>query len=309
MDNKQNNNQIYPAELFRNSNPYHKLASGGAHDLPFHKHVIAGATAGLIEVLIMYPLDVVKTRLQLQHGKGKYTTVMNTFQTIIKEEGASNLYRGILSPILAEAPKRAIKFSSNEQYKKLLADSNGKMTHARAALAGAGAGMTEAIINCPFEVVKVRLQAPDALSLYSGTFDAVLKIAKQEGPLALYKGFEAQLLRNAVWNAAYFGTINYMKGVLWKPESRGSELFRNFVAGFVAGSFATTLNTPWDVVKSRSQNIRGGPIPWSIPAIFGVYSKEGFQALFKGYVPRILRLGPGGGIMYLAFEFVSNLLR
>jgi solute carrier family 25 2-oxodicarboxylate transporter 21 len=42
-------------------------------------------------------------------------------RTIIAEEGAGNLYRGIISPILAEAPKRALKFSSNEQYKKLLA--------------------------------------------------------------------------------------------------------------------------------------------------------------------------------------------
>jgi hypothetical protein len=45
-----------------------KLASGG-HDIPFHKQVIAGASAGLVEVLIMYPLDVVKTRLQLQKVK------------------------------------------------------------------------------------------------------------------------------------------------------------------------------------------------------------------------------------------------
>jgi len=68
------------------------------------KHIVAGASAGLVEVLIMYPLDVVKTRLQLQKGTGNYQTVVGTFQTIIKEEGFGNLYRGIVSPILAEAP-------------------------------------------------------------------------------------------------------------------------------------------------------------------------------------------------------------
>jgi hypothetical protein len=43
-----------------------------------------------------------------------------------------------MSPVLAEAPKRAIKFASNEQYKKLLADETGKMTTFRSAIAGAG---------------------------------------------------------------------------------------------------------------------------------------------------------------------------
>jgi len=284
-----------------------KLHSGG-HDLPFHKHLIAGGAAGLVEILVMYPLDVVKTRLQLQHGKGKYTSVLQTFRTIIAEEGASNLYRGIASPILAEAPKRAIKFSSNEQYKKFLADSRGKVTTLGASIAGAGAGATEAFINCPFEVVKVRMQAPDALGLYKSTSDAVLKIGRTEGPWALYKGLEAQLIRNAVWNAAYFGTINYCKAAMWTPKSKGSELFRNFLAGFIAGTLATTMNTPFDVVKSRVQNTRSGQIPWTMPTLFKIFQEEGFRALFKGYVPRILRLGPGGGIMLLAFDFVVELI-
>jgi solute carrier family 25 2-oxodicarboxylate transporter 21 len=109
---------------------------------------------------------------------------------------------------------------------------------------------------------------------------------------------------------------------LWKPESKASELGRNFVAGFLAGTLATTFNTPFDVVKSRNQNIKTGEIPWSFPALVQLYQKEGFQALFKvfptkfeydliyyqGYVPRILRLGPGGGIMLLAFDLVSSLI-
>jgi solute carrier family 25 2-oxodicarboxylate transporter 21 len=290
------------------NNSSQKSTPSPPHHLPFHIHVFAGASAGLVEVLIMYPLDVVKTRLQLQHGTGKYTSVVQTFKTIIAEEGFGNLYRGIVSPILAEAPKRAIKFSSNEQYKRFLSDSKGKVTTFGASIAGAGAGITEAFINCPFEVVKVRLQSPDALSLYKNTFDAAVKIGSQEGPLALYKGLEAQLIRNAVWNAAYFGTINYCKSIMWTPKNKGSESFRNFLAGFIAGTVGTTLNTPFDVVKSRVQNTRTGQMPWTIPKLIEIFKQEGFKALFKGYVPRILRLGPGGGIMLLAFDFIVGLL-
>jgi len=286
-----------------------KVGSAGAatHHLHFKEQVIAGATAGLVEVCIMYPLDVVKTRLQLQKGTGKYTTVLGTFKTIAAEEGAMNLYRGIMSPIMAEAPKRAVKFAANEQYKPLFADRNGNLSNLGAAYAGAAAGATEAVINCPFEVVKVRLQAPEALNLYKNTADAIVKITSSEGYRALYNGFETQLWRNVVWNSAYFGTIALTKQYMWKPQSKPSEMARNFLAGFMAGTFATTLNTPLDVVKSRLQNVKGERL-WAVQGLLKVFREEGFVALYKGYVPRILRLGPGGGIMLLAFDFVAGLL-
>ena len=43
-------------------------------------------------------------------------------------------------------------------------------------------------------------------------------------------------------------------------------------------------------------------------AIFTVYQEEGFRALYKGLVPKILRLGPGGAIMLLVNEYVFEML-
>lgn len=55
-------------------------------------------------------MDVVKTRVQLQQGKGLgdegYNGMLDCFRKIIKNEGPSRLYRGITAPILMEAPKR-----------------------------------------------------------------------------------------------------------------------------------------------------------------------------------------------------------
>lgn len=65
MSNSNKNIKTSPFEPNSPLSENVRLASG-AHEMPFHKHVIAGASAGLVEVLIMYPLDVVKTRMQLQ---------------------------------------------------------------------------------------------------------------------------------------------------------------------------------------------------------------------------------------------------
>lgn len=269
---------------------------------------MAGAFAGLCEVLVMYPLDVVKTRFQLQ-TKGsavQYTGIVDCFRQMIRQEGFWSLYRGIISPILAEAPKRALKFSANEQYKVLF----GNMPlEYRMFMSGAAAGMTEAFINCPFEVVKVRMQAKENVGIYKNTRHATMSTIRNEGVFALYKGFEAQLWRNGVWNGTYFGVIHKIKAAMPKPTNKKEELGVNFVAGFIAGTAATTLNTPLDVVKSRKQNpAHAVHYKWALPSVAKIYREEGFRALFKGYTPRVIRLGPGGGIMLVAFDWFSTIL-
>jgi solute carrier family 25 2-oxodicarboxylate transporter 21 len=70
------------------------------------------------------------------------------------------LYRGILPPIMVEAPKRATKFAANEQYTAMYKKMFGveKMTQPLAILTGVSAGITEAFLIVPFELVKIRMQ-------------------------------------------------------------------------------------------------------------------------------------------------------
>jgi hypothetical protein len=92
-----------------------------SHDTRNHflKSIVAGGGAGLIEVMIMYPLDLVKTQMQLNVGRQVKMGTFTTLGKIFKERGPLGLYRGIASPILAEVPKRAIKFGCNELYKPI----------------------------------------------------------------------------------------------------------------------------------------------------------------------------------------------
>jgi solute carrier family 25 2-oxodicarboxylate transporter 21 len=98
-----------------------------------------------------------------------------------------------------------------------------------------------------------------------------------------------------------------------KATTKQAELTNNFIAGAVGGTFGTLINTPFvyilylvtnsqDVVKSRIQNTTrvAGVVPkynWTYPALAVVAREEGFGALYKGFAPKVLRLGPGGGVL------------
>ncbi|RUS31319.1 mitochondrial carrier domain-containing protein [Jimgerdemannia flammicorona] len=237
---------------------------------------------------------------------------------------APALYRGIIPPIMVEAPKRAIKFAANEQYTILYKNLFGidKMTQSLSILTGVSAGVTEALVIVPFELVKIRLQDKANVrvigeeeyergykAIYSGTWDALTKIVKQEGIFALYNGVESTIWRHALWNGGYFGVIFSVKSALPKAEG---QLLINFISGAIGGTVGTIINTPVDVVKTRVQGYKGiGPrkYNWALPSLVTIAREEGMGALYKGFLPKVLRLGPGGGILLVVFEQVSSLIR
>jgi len=94
----------------QSSHSSHSHAHG---NLTFGERLIAGGVAGVVECIIMYPLDVVKTLQQIHVGKGQNTFTLLA-QLIRKER--FGVYRGIIAPLLMETPKRAIKFTANETF-------------------------------------------------------------------------------------------------------------------------------------------------------------------------------------------------
>lgn len=286
--------------------------------LPFVYQFMAGAVAGISEILVMYPLDVVKTRMQLQVGSGaqaEYTGVIDCFSKMIKNEGFGSLYRGITAPILMEAPKRATKFAANDEWGKFYRKTFGvdKMTQPLAILTGATAGATESFVVVPFELIKIRLQ--DKNSRYTGMTDVIKKTLKEEGPKAFYNGLEATLWRHIVWNAGYFGVIFQVRSLLPEPTTKSEKTRNDLVSGMIGGTVGTLLNIPFDVVKSRIQSAPPATpdhprkYNWAWPSLFTIAKEEGPRALYKGLLPKVLRLGPGGGIMLVVYNQTMNKFR
>lgn len=188
------------------------------------------------------------------------------------------------------------------------------MNQSLSILTGATAGATEAFVVVPFELVKIRLQDRASAGKYSGMVDCVTKIIRQEGPLALYNGLESTLWRHILWNAGYFGCIFQVRTLLPKADNNTTQVFYDMISGAVGGTVGTILNTPMDVVKSRIQNSPkiAGSVPkynWAFPAAATMFREEGFAALYKGFMPKVLRLGPGGGILLVVYTAVIDAFR
>merc|ERR1711939_1161536 len=240
--------------------------------LPLVYQFAAGAIAGVTELLCLYPLDVVKTRIQLQGSKGTasgvyYDGMVDCFRKIVAEEGFSRLYRGLVPPLMLEAPKRAVKFAANDwwgqTYKRVF--NAEKATQGLSVLTGCSAGATESIVVVPFELVKIRLQDKNSAGKYTGPMDCVRQIIRNEGLLGMYNGLEPTFWRHVLWNGGYFGCIFQVRKLLPKAQSKGAELTNNLISGSIGGFFGTVLNTPFDVIKSRGSELTQGS--WCRPEV------------------------------------------
>lgn len=116
-----------------------------------------------MEAFCLAPIDVIKTRLQLDRAK-QYRGILHCGQTIVKNEGAGALWKGVVPFATHLTFKYALRMGSNSFYQNLLRDERGHLDGYRRLAAGALAGVTEAVcIVTPFEVVKIRLQQQKGL--------------------------------------------------------------------------------------------------------------------------------------------------
>ena len=180
-------------------------------------------------------------------------------------------------------------------------------------LTGASAGVPEACVICPFEVVKLRMQNPANAQQYKNILQCCVQLARNEGPLIFFQGFESTLWRSIVFNAGYFGCIFQIRGLLNQPQTRFGQMANDLVAGSVGGTVGVLVNTPFDVVKSRIQSVQQTPrvarkYSWAFPALAALYREEGIRALYKGLLPKIMRFCPGGGILLVVYTAMMDFM-
>jgi solute carrier family 25 2-oxodicarboxylate transporter 21 len=280
--------------------------------------VLAGGGAGLVETVLTYPLDLIKTRQQASTAP---ISVWRTLTDVLREGsgGVMGLYRGITAPLLSEVPRRAFKFGFNARLQRLLKEDLGVTGLPAAVVAGAGAGASETLVHTPFERVKILSQSGQSRSPLA----AARAVVASEGFFGgLYRGFLSYAMRQAVWNGAFFGFIFGGKYISreWSamssaPGDKGGggaiSPAANFVIGLMSGSLATCANNPLDVAKTRIQNATAADTTTTttttrsrstVTVLNGILRQEGLNGLFKGLPARLYRSAPGHGILFMAYS-------
>eukprot|EP00094_Tigriopus_californicus_P013257 TCALIF_12821-PA protein Name:"Similar to Slc25a21 Mitochondrial 2-oxodicarboxylate carrier (Rattus norvegicus)" AED:0.07 eAED:0.07 QI:0/0/0/0.75/1/0.5/4/0/283 len=279
--------------------------------------MISGGCAGCVEVAIMHPLDLIKTRLQIQSNASRgsanhYNGVGDCMVKMYRQEGLKSYWKGIIPPLCVETPKRAWKFGTYEIFKTQMGyRRDGSMTFGQMATVGLNPHDLTSIL------VKVKMQSNRShQSARPTTWSVAREIIREDGMGRnglLGKGLTATIGRNGAFNTIYFGFFYTVVHNTETLENKWLELARKFALGFISGTMASIFNIPFDVAKSRIQGPQPEPGKIAYRGTFRtigmVYSKEGFAALYKGLVPKIMRLGPGGAIMLIVKDYVFDHLK
>ena len=78
--------------------------------------------------------------------------------------------------------------------------------------------------------------------------------------------------------------------------------------GMSAGCFSTLGNNPFDVIKTRMQGTQASKYANTLDCLKQVLRNEGVGALYAGVIPRLGRVVPGQGIIFMSFETIQNTL-
>jgi len=197
--------------------------------------MIAGFMAGVSGNTITNPIWMVRTRMQLladaASGQKAYSSYLDAIKTIFREEGIKGFYKGVAASYWG-CTEGAVQFLMYEQFKRRLL----KKTNDRRAKEGlkpvdhlpevtlffsaAFSKMVASILTYPHEVARTRMreQAKMGVFRYTGMWQTLSVIAKEEGKASMYAGMGVHLLKVVPNSALMFLTYEMVRKWLGEFE-------------------------------------------------------------------------------------------
>ncbi|XP_070770140.1 electrogenic aspartate/glutamate antiporter SLC25A12, mitochondrial-like isoform X1 [Enoplosus armatus] len=273
-----------------------------------------GSIAGATGATAVYPIDLVKTRMQNQRSTGSFVGELmykNSFdcaKKVLRYEGFFGFYRGLLPQLIGVAPEKAIKLTVNDFVRDKFTTQDDTIILPAEILAGGCAGASQVIFTNPLEIVKIRLQVAGEIT--TGPRVSALNVVRELGFFGLYKGAKACFLRDIPFSAIYFPVYAHTKEKMADEDGRLGAL-QLLTAGAIAGIPAASLVTPADVIKTRLQvAARAGQTTYSgvIDCFRKILKEEGFRAFWKGTAARVFRSSPQFGVTLVTYELLQRWL-
>ena len=144
-----------------------------------------------IGAFAVYPIDLVKTRMQNQRSKSYVGEVMyrnsfDCFKKVVRHEGIMGLYKGLTVQLIGVAPEKAIKLTVNDLARDKFMQYNGTLPLYGEIIAGGMAGGCQVIFTNPMEIVKIRMQVAGEIQSVARS-ERTIKIVRELGFMGLYK--------------------------------------------------------------------------------------------------------------------------
>ncbi|KAK4876384.1 hypothetical protein RN001_012806 [Aquatica leii] len=261
------------------------------------------------------PLDVVKTRMQLQGeltAKGQYTVhyknILSASYMIAKHDGILSLQAGLVPALWFQLVLNGTRLGSYQILTDngYTTDKNGKIVFYKSVIAGGVCGVLGGYVGSPLYLIKTHLQAQAAQEIsfghqhnHEGTWKAFKNIYNAQGIKGLFQGSTTVLPRLFVGSTAQLTSFDYCKEWLIKYAIfQNSPLLTTFSASMIGGIVMSICMTPFDLVSTRMYNqgtdASGKGLLYNsyLDCVKKIWKSEGFLGFYKGIGPSYFRLGP-----------------
>lgn len=292
--------------------------------LPF----INGGAAGMIATSVIQPVDMVKVRLQLAGegvGGSARASPLSVTRDIIRKGRVLDLYSGLSAGLLRQAVYTTARMgffgTFMNKFTAKAKSENRAVTFAERSGASLAAGGLGAVMGNPADLALIRMQSDGLRPVaerknYTSVVNALSRIAKAEGVLALWNGCLPTVARAMALNfgqlAFYSETKARMNHFRLFEGYKGREAYRNVGASAIAGFFASFFSLPFDFIKTRLQKQTRQPdgrLPYrgTLHCAMSVAKEEGVLRFYRGFGTYYVRIAPHAMLTVLFADWFFTL--
>lgn len=278
---------------------------------------VAGAIGCGVTHGAMTPIDVIKTRIQLEPAVYN-TGMVGSFRKIVSSEGTGALLTGLGPTVLGYSLQGAFKFGGYELFKKQFIEYLGLDTakQYKDAIYIGSSALAEFFADialCPLEATRIRLVSQPTFA--NGLIGGFSRIFREEGVGSFYNGFTPILFKQIPYNIAKFlvferasqaiyGTISTPKDKLSSASKTGVDL----LSGIIAGCCAAFVSQPADTLLSKVNKTKKAPGQSTIGLLAQLAGQLGVRGSFAGLPTRLIMVGTLTSLQFTIYGQIKTAL-